>query len=98
MRRLLFVLTLGLLIWDASGLDALAFEERCSAFTETTPDNDCPSTCVRCACGQPVLAPPVSTLALVSVETAIVNEVPITLPPSLPHDIFHVPKPISLTL
>ena len=54
LRRLLFALVFGLLIYDAAGLDALVVAERCTSFAETVPDSSCPSTCVRCACGQPI--------------------------------------------
>jgi hypothetical protein len=98
-RRLLFLLVLGFLVADATGLDALVRPEPCASLQDTLPDGTCPSTCARCACGVPVIVPDLA----VAVASALVRETFTDLysrrvPRTLPAKIFHVPKLASATI
>ena len=97
LRRFLFTVVLALLICDASGLEALVVSERCTALADTLPDNACPSTCVRCACGQPIVAAAVNVVAVTPLPIPVGEDLSRALPSRPPHDIFHVPKSTSQT-
>lgn len=99
MRRALFVLLVGLVICDAAGLESLLLREPCISVADQTPDNACPATCFRCACGQPIVASP-TTIAMVvtPVDVPVINPLPSMLLSGPPHDVLHVPKSISLSL
>jgi len=97
-RRVLLAFVFGLLIWDASGLDALVTTEQCVDFTDSLPDNTCPSTCVRCACGQPIVTTIVNSVTASFIKIPFLENLRTTVPARPPHDIFHIPKSISLTL
>jgi len=98
-RRLLFLVLLGFLTLDATGLEALVRPEPCTTAQDTQPDGTCPPTCVRCACGVQVIVPALA----VSVESAPVPQTFIDLysrrvPQTVPSKIFHVPKFASSTI
>ena len=93
MRRFLFVLLLGFLVLDATGLEALMRSEPCTSAQDTQPDGTCPPTCPTCACGLQVVVPDLSA----SVESVLVRQTFIDLysrgiPRIVPSKIFHVPK------
>ena len=99
MRRLLFLVLLGFLVLDATGLEALIRPELCTIAQDTQPDGTCPPTCVRCACGVQVVVPQLA----VSVESAPVPQTFIDVysrrvPQTAPSKIFHVPKFASSTI
>jgi hypothetical protein len=92
-HRILFVLLLGFLVMDATGLEALLRPEPCTSILDSQPDATCPPTCVRCACGVQVIVPSLT----VSVESAPTPQTFIDLysrrfPRAVPSKIFHVPK------
>jgi hypothetical protein len=92
-RRFLFVLLLGFLVLDATGLEALMRPEPCTSAQDTQPDGTCPPTCPTCACGLQVVVPDLSA----SVESVLVRQTFIDLysrgiPRIVPSKIFHVPK------
>ena len=98
-RRLIFLLVLGFLVIDATGLEALVRPEPCTSLQDTQPDGTCPPTCPRCACGVQVIVPDLA----VSVAWALVRQTLIDLysrgiPRTLPSKIFHLPKFASLTV
>ena len=97
MGRILLALIVGVLLFDASGLDALVLPERCASVADTTPDNNCPSTCIRCACGQPMMTVAVATVSMPAPATQPADEPSTADLPQLSRDIFHVPKLASLT-
>jgi len=69
-RRILFLLLLGFLVIDATGLEALVRPEPCSSARDTLPDGTCPPTCARCACGVQLVVPDVAP----SLESAPIRE------------------------
>jgi hypothetical protein len=96
-RRLAFLLVLALLTCDLAGLDAFLSRERCAAVNDVLPDNDCPPTCVRCACcAQPVVGSVTPVLVLLTEPQVLTEPRAIWIAPAPPHDILHIPKSISL--
>jgi hypothetical protein len=98
-RRVLFVLLIGFLAIDATGIEALVRPEPCTNVQDTQPDGTCPPTCARCACGAQVIVPDLA----VSFASAPVRETFIDLysrrvPRAVPAKIFHVPKFASSTI
>jgi hypothetical protein len=98
-RRTLFLVLLGFLALDATGLEALVRPEPCTTAQDTQPDGTCPPTCVRCACGLQVIVPPLAA----SVGSAPAPQTFIDLylrrvPQTIPSKIFHVPKFASSTI
>jgi hypothetical protein len=92
-RRFLFMLLLGFLVLDATGLEALMRPEPCTSTQDTQPDGTCPPTCPMCACGLQVVVPDLA----VSVESVLVRQTFTDLysrgiPRIIPSKIFHVPK------
>ena len=93
MRRVLFLLIVGLLVGDAAGVDAFVFAERCTSLTDEGPDNSCPALCVRCGCcAQP-------TVPAIAFPTAVILPDRLIAPVALGSvtqgavpDVFHVPK------
>jgi hypothetical protein len=65
---------------------------------DQTPDNTCPATCFRCACGQPILASATIAMAVTPVDIPMVEALPSMLLSGPPHDVLHVPKSLSLSL
>lgn len=99
MRRLLFLVVLGILAMDASGLDALLVNEPCTTVEDAKPDGTCPALCVRCACcAQPIV--PEFAVAIVSelVPSVFVDRYSPGIPRTAPSKIFHVPKFASPTI
>src|SRR5580765_4638085 len=98
-RSLLFLLVLGFLVVDTTGLEALMRPEPCTNVRDTGPDGTCPPSCVRCACGIQVVVPAL----VVSITSAPIRETFVDLysrraPRFLPSKIFHVPKFASPTI
>lgn len=92
-RRFLFLLVLGFLALDATGLEALVRPERCTSVQDTQPDGTCPPTCATCACGVKVIVPDLA----VPIGSVLVRQTFIVLysrgiPRIVPSKIFHVPK------
>ena len=96
MRRILVAFIFGLLIVDAAGLDGLIVSERCTSLADTAPDNACPATCLRCACGQPMVAVAVSVATTTVMQLPVVDDLPLAVLFRPASDIFHVPKSTSL--
>ena len=99
MRRVLFLIVLGILAMDATGFAALVSPEPCTNTQDTQPDGTCPPLCARCACGVQLIVPQLG----VSVASAPVRQTFIDLysrgiPRTVPSKIFHVPKLASLTI
>jgi hypothetical protein len=96
-RRFALIIVLAFLTCDLAGLNSFLVMERCVNVSDTLPDNNCPPTCVRCACcAQPVVGIPIFVVVHL-IEPHIIAE-PVSLPlvSAPPHDILHVPKPSSL--
>ena len=56
MRRAFFTALLALLAFDATGVADMWMPEPCAAVESSACEENCPPTCVRCACcAQPVL-------------------------------------------
>jgi hypothetical protein len=95
-RRLLFVLLLGFLVLDATGLEALVRPEPCASLLDDQPDGTCPPTCAQCACGVQVVVPALAvTIMSAAVKQTFVDLYSRRVPPTLPAEIFHVPKVAS---
>jgi hypothetical protein len=93
---MLFVL--GILVMDATGIDALVSRETCTSVEDAQPDGTCPSLCVRCACcAQPILPNVVRTVVSTSVPQPVADQVLPYLPKTAPAKILHVPKSASST-
>jgi len=97
-RRLLVAFIFGLLIVDAAGLDGLIVSERCTSLVDTVPDNACPATCLRCACGQPMVAVAVNLGTTTVIQLPVVDDSPLAVLHRPASDVFHVPKSTSLSL
>jgi len=96
-RRVLFAFIVGLLIFDATGLESLLLPERCESVADRAADNDCPATCARCACGQPSVPSGVAVVAMTLVHESVFDT-PSSAPLSgSPHDVLHIPKTTSLS-
>ena len=98
-RRVLFLIVLGILAMDATGLDALVVPEPCTGAQDTQPDGTCPPLCARCACGVQLIVPEIT----ISITSARVRQTFVDLysrgiPLTVPAKIFHVPKYASLTV
>ena len=97
MRRLALLLVLAFLTCDLAGVDAFLSRERCAAVNDVLPDNDCPPTCVRCACcAQPVVGSVTVTLVQLTEPQILTEARAIQVAPAPPHDILHIPKTSSL--
>src|SRR5262245_43345489 len=72
-RRVLFGLIVCLLAMDASGLEGLFLPEACASVADRAADNDCPPTCARCACAQPIVASPVTVVMVATVYESIIG-------------------------
>jgi len=94
----LFVLLVGLVICDAAGLESLLLREPCISVADQTPDNSCPATCFRCACGQPILASATIVVTVAAIDIPVTEALPSTLLSGPPHDVLHVPKSLSLSI
>jgi hypothetical protein len=98
-RRFLFLLVLGILSMDATGLEALVSPEPCSAVEDTQPDGNCPPLCARCSCGVQVIVPDLApSLAASPACQPFVDLYSRGIPRTLPSKVFHVPKFPSSTL
>src|SRR5262245_45919281 len=95
LRRFLFALIVGLLITDAAGLEGFLLPEACASVADKAADNDCPATCARCACGQPVIASVAPVMTTMPVHVSLVDEPESSLRSGPPHDVLHVPKQTS---
>ena len=95
MRRALFALIVAVIVFDAAGLEGLFIPEPCVSVSEHGPDNDCPAMCVRCSCGQPILAVALPTMTAIAVHMQVAEAVAAALLPGSPHDVLHVPKSVS---
>jgi hypothetical protein len=93
-KRLGLLLLVALLIASTGGLLELVCGEPCSAESSSQPaDGACPPTCARCHCARPF---ELVVSFEVGLAPAVERERPARRPiafPSVPHDIFHVPKP-----
>jgi hypothetical protein len=91
--RLLFLLVLGFLVVDATGLDAFVRPEPCTSLQDTLPDGACPPTCARCACGVQVIVPDVTpSLGSAPIPLTFVDLYSRRVRRTAPAKIFHVPK------
>ncbi|MEO8076128.1 MAG: hypothetical protein ABI818_07355 [Acidobacteriota bacterium] len=98
-RRLLFLLVLGFLVIDATGLEALVRPEPCTSLQDTQPDGTCPPTCTTCACGVQVIVPDLTVpVTSTLVRQTLIDRYSRGLPRVVPSKIFHVPKLTSLAL
>jgi hypothetical protein len=96
-RRLALILLLAFLTCDLSGLDSFLTQERCTAVNDVLPDNDCPPTCVRCACcAQPVVGSTMPLLVQVAEPQVLTEPQVVHIVAAPPHDILHIPKTLSL--
>jgi hypothetical protein len=96
-RRFALIIVLAFLTCDLAGLDSCLVMERCASVNDTSPDNNCPPTCVRCACcAQPVVGIPTVVVVHLIEPHVIAEPVTLHLVSAPPHDILHVPKPSSL--
>jgi hypothetical protein len=96
-RRLALLLVLAFLTCDLAGVEAFLTPERCAAVNDVTPDNDCPPTCVRCACcAQPVVGSVTPMLVLLTEPQILPEPRAVQVAPAPPHDILHIPKSSSL--
>ena len=92
-RHLLLVIVLGILVADATGLEALVSPEPCSSIEDTRPDGACPALCVRCACCAQPVVPQISVLlSSMPVPEMFFDLYLPSIPRSAPAKIFHVPK------
>ncbi|MEP7307678.1 MAG: hypothetical protein ABJA98_19425 [Acidobacteriota bacterium] len=93
MRRILFLLVLGFLVIDATGLEALVRPEPCTSVQDTLPDGACPPTCARCACGVQLVVPDTApSLESVAIQKTFVDLYSRRVRRTAPAKIFHVPK------
>jgi hypothetical protein len=98
-RRILFLLVLGFLVIDATGLEALVRPEPCSSVRDTLPDGACPPTCARCACGVQVVVPDVApSLESAPIQQPFIDFYSRRVRRTAPAKIFHVPKVAVPTL
>jgi hypothetical protein len=98
-HRLLFLVVLGFLVMDATGLEAFVRPEPCTSVQDSVPDGTCPPTCARCACGVQVIVPNLTaSVASVAVREAFIDLYSRRVPRTLPSKIFHVPKLASTTI
>jgi len=98
-HRLLFLIVLGFLVMDATGLEALVRPEPCTAVQDSVPDGTCPPTCARCACGVQVIVPSLTaSVASTAVRETFVDLYSRRVPRTLPSKIFHVPRLASPTI
>jgi hypothetical protein len=92
-RRCLFLVVLGFLVLDATGLQALVRPEPCTSLEDALPDGACPPTCVRCACGVQVIVPELAaSAASVPAVESFIDLYSRRVPRALPSKVFHVPK------
>jgi hypothetical protein len=92
-RRVLFLIVLGILATDAVGLEALVFPEPCTSAQDTLPDGTCPPLCARCACGVQLIVPEITmSLSSARVRETFVDLYSRGIPLTVPSKIFHVPK------
>jgi hypothetical protein len=98
-RHLFFLIVLGILAMDATGLDALVSVETCTGVQDSQPDGTCPALCVRCACcAQPIVPNIVMAVVSMSVPQAVVEQILPSVARTAPAKIFHVPKFASSTI
>jgi hypothetical protein len=96
-RRLLLALVFGILIMDATGLEAFVFAEPCTSVQDGQPDRSCPALCVRCTCCAQSIVPEMAVAAAsIPVRHAFIDRYSRGIPPALPAKIFHVPRLPSL--
>jgi hypothetical protein len=97
--RFLFLIVLGILAMDATGLEALVCPEPCTSVQDTLPDGTCPPLCARCACGVQVIVPELArSVASAAVQQKLIDLYSRGIPPTVPSKIFHVPKFAALTI
>lgn len=93
MRRLLLLIVVGILVMDATGLNAFVSPERCTIAQDSQPDGSCPSLCFRCACcAQPIVPRIVVTVVPISVRQPAFDLYSHRIPWTVPTEVFHVPK------
>ena len=98
-RRLFLLIVLGILAMDATGLDALVSQERCTSIQDSQPDGACPALCVRCTCcAQPIVPNVIETAVSMTVPHPVADLTLPRLPRTTPSKIFHVPKFASTTI
>jgi len=95
MRRLLFVLLVGLLCTTTSGVVELIVPERCALEDAASPveDGTCAPTCLRCHCARPFDIVVPLRLAEVALEPIEWIEPLSKVALPAPGDILHVPRP-----
>jgi hypothetical protein len=98
-RRLFFLIVVGFLAMDATGLEALVSPEPCTSVQDTQPDGMCPPLCARCACGVQLIVPqPAVSVASTPARQTVIDLYSRGIPRTVPSKIFHVPKFASLTI
>jgi hypothetical protein len=98
-RRLLLLLAFGILVMDATGLEAFVFAEPCTSAQADRPDQSCPALCVRCACcAQPIVPETAVSAGSTPVRHTFIDLYSRGIPPAVPAKIFHVPKLASPAL
>jgi hypothetical protein len=92
-KRLALVLLVGILLASTGGLTELVQPELCAA-TESgsTPDGNCPPTCVRCHCARAFDLSALVTIADAPTFAPKWLQAPARVAAAAPHDILHVPK------
>jgi hypothetical protein len=96
-RHILRLLVVGLLMFSASGVSALAVDDACSLFEQSAgSDRDCPPTCVTCGCCAQAVEPGTFIVSLsLRVPAARPSAEPVRFPTTDPLDVLHVPKRLS---
>jgi hypothetical protein len=93
------LIVVGLLVMDATGLEALVSSEPCTSVQDSQPDGGCPALCVRCACcAQPIVPAITVAVTAVSIRQPIIDLYSHRLPRTVPSKVFHVPKSASATI
>jgi hypothetical protein len=98
-RRVFFLIVLGMLAMDATGLEALVSPEPCTSVQSDLPDGTCPPLCARCACGVQVIVPELTiSVASAPARQRFVDLYLLGIPQTAPAKVFHVPKFVPLNI
>jgi hypothetical protein len=91
--RFLFLIVLGVLAMDATGVEALVLPEPCTSAEQTQSDGACPPLCARCVCcAQPIVPEIAMSIVSTPVQQGVIEVCSGRIPQTVPSKVFHVPK------
>ena len=97
--RLYFLIVLGVLAMDATGVEALVLPEPCTSAQQTQSDGACPPLCARCVCcAQPIVPEIAVSIVSTLIQQRFIEVCSGSVPQTAPSKIFHVPKFAATTI